>query len=118
MSKAMPSMQASELKKSEELSTDSKGSVDLTVPNHEVNDKPSIISPEENNDSVVSVSKSHSNGIEVVALRKGFYNQNRIREGEKFTVKNFEDLGEWMKCLDPDIEKEKNKFFKEKKANK
>lgn len=125
--KAMPSMQVSSLKKNEvslnsPALVDSNGSAEvedvLEAPNHEVNSKPSLLKPSDDNDSSVDLPKSHSKGIEVVALRKGFYNQNRIKENEKFTVKSFEELGEWMKCLDPDIEKEKNKFFKEKKASK
>jgi len=57
-------------------------------------------------------------GIEVVATRKGFYGQRRINEGDEFRVKKFEDLGQWMKCKDKDLERQRVKFFKDKKAKK
>ena len=83
-----------------------------------VNDKPEYITPDTNNNSVVNVPKFPTKGIEVVAMRKGFYNQKRISEGEKFICKKKEDLGTWMKCLDFDLERERLKFFKDKKAKK
>lgn len=57
-------------------------------------------------------------GIKVVALRKGFYNQNRLSKGAKFTVKSFDELGLWMRCEDSDLEKKRVQFLKEKKARK
>jgi hypothetical protein len=67
---------------------------------------------------VSTFSVTISKGIEVVATRKGFYNQRRISEGEKFIVKKKENLGEWMKCVDPALERERFNFFKNKKAKK
>ncbi len=43
--------------------------------------------------------------IEVVALAKGFYKQSRKVEGDKFTVPRLEDMGSWMKCVDPTMQK-------------
>jgi len=74
---------------------------------------PDLHSPEIS--SIIKLSELSKNGIQVVATRKGFYNQNRIREGEVFRIQSFEDIGEWMKCTDPDLEKERVKFFKEKR---
>ena len=78
--------------------------------------KPEYITPEKNNDSVVNIPKFPKNGIKVVATRKGFYNQKRISEGEEFVIKCKEHLGEWMQCTDKALERERVKFFKEKKA--
>lgn len=50
-------------------------------------------------------------GIEVVATRKGFYNQNRLRDGDKFYIKSPEDFGDWFRCTDPLFEKERVKFL-------
>lgn len=55
------------------------------------------------------------NGIEVVALRAGFMNQDRKVEGDKFTVPTFNDLGEWMKCVDSTLEKKHQEIIKAKK---
>lgn len=70
----------------------------------------------DNTDSTrVDVPKAASNGIEVVATRSGFFAQQRKVEGDKFFVSKFEQLGEWMKCLDTEMEKKRVAFFKEKK---
>ena len=53
--------------------------------------------------------------ILVVATSRGFYDNRRISEGQKLTVRSFESLGQWMKCVDPRVELERLKFFKEKK---
>jgi hypothetical protein len=81
-------------------------------------DKPKYVDVNTNNSSNVTVSKFPKNGIEVVALRKGFYNQNRIEEGQVFLIKDKEQFGTWMKCTDPDMERERIKFFNNKKAKK
>lgn len=87
----------------------------LNPPAHE--EKVKIINPEDDNDSVVPVPLTKQ-VIEVVATRKGFYGQVRISEGTKFSVASFDDLGEWMKCTDKEIEKKRVKFLKDKKAKK
>ena len=45
-------------------------------------------------------------GIEVVALRNGWYNHSRRKEFEKFFVSNMDALGTWMKCTDPKAEEQ------------
>lgn len=84
----------------------------LEVPDH----KPEInTSGSNSNIEAIVISK---NEIKVVALRKGFYNQHRLKDGEEFTVKKFDELGEWMKCLDPDLQKKHLENIKVKKARK
>lgn len=39
-------------------------------------------------------------GIEVVAVRVGFYGQVRRKAGDRFLVKSFEQVGEWMMPTD------------------
>lgn len=53
--------------------------------------------------------------IEVEALRKGFYNNNRIRVGKVFKISRFEQIGSWMKCTDPKLEKRRIEFLNEKR---
>ena len=89
----------------------------LSTPGH-LEEKVKIINAGEDNSSETEVPKTASSGIEVVALRKGFYNQLRISEGAKFTVTSMEKLGEWMRCVDPTIEKAHQKMIREKKARK
>lgn len=59
--------------------------------------------------------KVPTQGIEVIAARNGFFNQERVSEGKKFFVRNVEELGDWMICTDPDNERKRAEFFKEKK---
>lgn len=47
--------------------------------------------------------------IAVTALREGFYGHQRMKPGQKFKVKSFEQLGSWMKCDDPKIEAKREK---------
>lgn len=80
-------------------------------------ERPTYVTSETTNNSVMNLPRFPKNGIEVEATRKGFYNQNRINPGKIFKVKKPEHLATWMKCTDPDLEKERVKLFKE-KANK
>lgn len=70
-----------------------------------------------------AASKSHvkarlpSGTIEVVAMRKGFYNQQRYEEGDKFLIRSEDDLGEWMKCVDASKEKHRVELFRKKKLD-
>lgn len=80
--------------------------------------KPMIEGSEEDLVSNVRIPKTPKGGIEVVATRQGFYNQHRLNEGDKFTVASFEDLGEWMKATDPDMDKKRREFLQAKKAKK
>jgi len=81
-------------------------------------EKPIIEKPEENVSSEVKIPLTAKTGIKVIATRKGFYGQMRIKLGQEFVVKKFSQLGEWMKCEDPAMERERVKFFKDKKAKK
>lgn len=54
--------------------------------------------------------------VEVVALRAGFYQRERKVEGDKFMVASMQKLGDWMKCVDPKLEKLHQAAIKEKKA--
>jgi len=90
---------------------------ELQAPIHEEILKP-VIKNADNEDSskvVISVPKK---GIEVVAMAKGFYNQNRYVEGDKFSIRSEQEFGEWMKCVDPAMEKRRIEFYKNKKAKK
>lgn len=99
----------------------------LEIPSHEDNsesiesapvvEKPvQIITPESQVSNNVDIPLIPKAGIKVVAMRKGFFAQQRVKEGEEFIVRKLENLGEWMKCLDPVIEKKRVQFFKDKKA--
>ena len=87
----------------------------LMPPAHE--EKVQISTPEDDNDSIVPV-QLNKQGIEVIADRKGFFGQQRISKGEKFNIKSEEQFGEWMICTDPEMEKKRKQYFKEKKAKK
>ena len=90
---------------------------ELQAPVHE-EEKVIIESAEEVISSNVDIPVVTSNGIEVVAVRGGFFNQQRLSEGAEFKVKKFEQLGEWMKCKDKALERKRVEFFKNKKAKK
>lgn len=85
--------------------------------------KPKIKNPDTDAQNVISnkkeIEQSSSGGlIEMKALRKGFFNQIRIRAGGKFFISSFEDLGSWMVCVDPEMEKKRKKYVKEKRRKK
>lgn len=83
-----------------------------------LNPKPQIANSEEKSNTTVNLPVVPKSGIEVVATRKGFYNQTRIKEGVEFKIKSEEDFGDWFKCKDPVFEKRRANFIKEKKAKK
>lgn len=85
----------------------------LIPPAHE--EKVEIESPEDDNDSIIPVPLTKQN-IEVIAERKGFYGQQRIAKGQTFSVSSFDALGEWMICVDPELEKKRIQFFIDKKV--
>lgn len=62
--------------------------------------------------------KSVSRKITVIARRAGFYMNHRRVEGDKFDVAKFDDLGTWMECVDPVIEKKRQEAMKKKAADK
>ena len=100
------------------------GSENLNVPSHEETKlEPSIIPVqntnvlEDNSNSEIKIPIVPNKGIAVVATRKGVFKQQRLKEGDKFVVKDESQLGSWMKCIDPILEQERIKKFKKKKAN-
>lgn len=44
--------------------------------------------------------------IEVVAVGVGFYDNHRKAVNDRFTVPKIEQLGSWMKCVDPKLQRE------------
>lgn len=56
--------------------------------------------------------------IEVEALTKGFYNQDRKAVGDTFKISSLDEYGTWMKCIDPKIEKQAQKHLEAKYAKK
>lgn len=93
---------------------DPAGSEDLNPPVHEERPVVSQSAPQVANE--IAVKLAPKKGIEVVALRKAFYNQDRKHAGSRFFIKGPEDFGEWMKCIDPYWEKQRVEFYKQKKA--
>ena len=90
--------------------------VSLSVPFHE--EKPKLENSESKNSSNVVAPLVPNKGIEVVAMSAGFYNQKRIGEGESFVIKSFDQIGAWMKCKNPELEKKRVEFYELKKAKK
>ena len=101
-------------KSSESPVEKSAGEPELKVPEFEET-VVEIIDPSES-DSDMEVPLVPAGGIEVVALRKGFFGQQRVREGDKFRVKKLESLGTWMSCVDPVMEKKRQELLNSKKA--
>lgn len=60
--------------------------------------------------------KPASGVIEVVALMPGFHANERFKEGDKFTIQSMKQLGDWMKCVNPELEKQHQELIKAKKA--
>lgn len=65
--------------------------------------------------NVIVTASNPKKGIKVVATRKGFYNQMRYSEGDEFIIKSKEDFGDWMKCVDKELEKERVKHYEQKR---
>lgn len=59
--------------------------------------------------------KPESVSMEVIALRDGFMFNRRIREGDKFMLKDKKLFATWFKCADPKMEAERVKFLADKK---
>lgn len=53
--------------------------------------------------------------IDVEALRPGFFQNCRKVEGDKFSVSDMSKVGSWMKCVDPQLEKQHQVMIKEAK---
>lgn len=88
----------------------------LSAPTHEETTTPAA--PVQTAPEVKPVSKPAllipAGGIKVKALRKGFFNNIRIAEGQPFAVPFMEALGSWMECEDKDFQKAHEKMMKEK----
>jgi hypothetical protein len=76
--------------------------------------KPKLATVENSLSNAIEIQCPRS-GIKVVALRDGFMFQQRIKAGEEFTISNFSQLGSWMKCLDPMMERKRKEIEKAKK---
>lgn len=83
---------------------------ELSAPSHEDAPVPQPSAP------VAKVGLLESKGVEVIATRPGFIYQQRYKKGDRFSLKKGSEIGEWMKCIDPSFEKEREKYFKKKKA--
>lgn len=55
-------------------------------------------------------------GIEVVALRAGYFNHARRSEGDKFTVPTMNHVGTWMRCVDAKAEAQHQETMKQQRA--
>jgi hypothetical protein len=56
-------------------------------------------------------------GIEVVVTRKGIWQGCRKHEGDVLFIPVMEKVGEWMKCVDPELEKQHIAMMKERKLS-
>lgn len=58
-------------------------------------------------------------GYWVEALGPGVYNRSRYTAGHKFIIDKWEDLGSWMKCVNPVLEEkhQREEIEKKKKLN-
>ena len=89
----------------------------LSPPEHVV-EPPPVLNDLDNdaaNKVELPVAPKGNEAIEVIAVREGFFNQHRKKEGDKFVVTSFKKLGEWMICVDPTLEKRRVQFFIDKK---
>lgn len=76
-------------------------------------DRPATVGPADapvelgpkGSDSVVKV-KEVNTGFWVTAERKGFYNNLRVKPGDRFMIKSKADWGSWMMCDDARTQKE------------
>ena len=81
----------------------------------ELNVKPELLNAKSDSKTEIKVS-APKGGIPVVATRKGFYNQTRLKEGAEFKIKDESEFGDWFKCVDSQFEKMRLDFIKNKKA--
>jgi len=80
-----------------------------------VSKKPSTKPAE--SDSIKVLSPKKGKGIEVEAVRPGYFQCSRKVVGDRFVVSDESKLGSWMKCMDPAMEKEHQKMMQAKKEN-
>lgn len=99
-----------------EVSNDASLGEELKAPNHE--DKPVEYVDASKSSSEVETPIVSRNGIAVKATRLGFFANRRYKKGDTFNVMTFQQLGDWMTCEDPIIERKRLEFIKSKKAKK
>lgn len=61
----------------------------------------------------LSPAPKKAKAVEVVAIRAGFINNHRKKEGDVFMVPSMSKVGTWMRCTDPALEKEHQVMMKE-----
>ncbi len=59
--------------------------------------------------------KAVKHGVEVIALRAGFFQQSRKVEGDRFVIPSPDRIGDWMKFADPKLEAKRQADIKAKK---
>ena len=88
----------------------------LNIPSHDgAEEKAKVITPEDEVESEVIPPAILKRGIEVRAVRKGFYRQHRKRPGDTFKIAGEEEFGEWFVCTDKRMEKRRQAFLEEKR---
>lgn len=80
-------------------------------------EKPSHTSEPAEADSV-RVMVAPKGGIQVIALRAGYYKCSRKVADDKFFVSDMSKVGSWMRCIDKGLEQEHQDFMKQAKAPK
>jgi hypothetical protein len=60
---------------------------------------PVSLSPPVQKEVELPKAKAKSGPIQVVATRKGFFNNHRLNEGDKFVIDSEDQLGSWMKKI-------------------
>jgi hypothetical protein len=91
---------------------DEKDMPELSVEDH----AESKAMPSLPNADLKPIPKAAPMNIEVVANKPGFYKSRRKKVGDKFVVTRFSELGSWMTCVDPLIQKKHVEVLNERKA--
>jgi len=79
-----------------------------------VDPKPLLQNPKGESSSVKEV-KQPKKGIDVVAVRPGYYRMSRRATGDEFKIVDMSELGSWMRLADPAAEKKRQDDAKAKK---
>lgn len=67
-------------------------------------------------EEIVEKKPKASSQIEVVANARGVYKCSRKVENDRFFVDKFEQLGSWMDCVDPILQKKHMQNMKERNS--
>lgn len=73
---------------------------------------PSLPAASEKSEVASAPEKSSAKPVEVIALRPGFIKQRRRAEGDRFTVGSMKEVANWMRCVDPLLEKKHQEAMK------